>query len=79
MKRIQTVKARLEDKKTLVFKDKTIPLGNYVELLSRLVEKFPPGTELDIFVTHDDDCLIFEDKPCNCNPTVKIGYPDRMN
>lgn len=36
----------------------------------------PPGRVTEVFVLHDDDCDVWADRPCNCEPEVTTTRPE---
>lgn len=44
------------------------PGGNYVDSVSKLPLK--PNSVTHVTVVHDDDCAIFTDSPCSCEPEL---------
>ena len=40
---------------------------------SRVMKDIPPGEIVHVEVRHDDDCGIFEDRPCDCEPETESG------
>jgi hypothetical protein len=51
------------------------PRANYVPLVARHLDEFPPtpGEVNLIDIMHDDWCGVFSRKPCNCNPIIRDG------
>jgi hypothetical protein len=48
---------------------------NIEKIVNAYVENpglFKPGTVNDIFISHDDWCDIFKNKPCNCQPDITL-------
>ena len=47
--------------------------GNYVPRALGLVKKLGLGVGVHhVNVLHDDECGIFDGKPCNCDPDVEL-------
>lgn len=50
-------------------------MSNYIrQLLKHLQENPPePGDVHHVEVRHDDDCRIWDGRPCDCEPVVESG------
>jgi len=59
-------------KKGLIISDRPASLGNYVKRMIDAAQEAQPGTVSHTVIKHDDWCLIFSGKPCNCNPDIEI-------
>lgn len=45
----------------------------YLRQVLKNVKDVAPGEIVHIEVRHDDDCRIFENRPCDCQPEVESG------
>lgn len=49
---------------------------NYIPTVLGLLSQLPAGgADLHIEVLHDDWCGVFEDRACDCDPTVRLLPP----
>ena len=50
---------------------------NYLRQVLQHGKDVPPGEVVHVEVRHDDDCGIFENRACDCEPEVESG--DRVD
>jgi len=54
------------------------PGGNYRAMLLELLAEtaISPGSVGSVTVAHDDGCGIFDGRPCECDPDVRMVWRD---